>query len=205
MKNNLGSKLWLHTDGEPEEIVISSHGYRDLDTPAMFSLANFKEGTTLYFMVPDGDPSVVNLNQVVYGQGTQLYKHTTTENAMVYEYYLQKFQKSSHSRRENRHAPDGDASALESYSTIAQSVTSQKNYSEPGPLHDWRQKEINKWGNDQTTSAGDFKKRGVITVRSGGPYSQQAVRLSDVIRLAQTPPYDYRIFWCNFCRSYASA
>lgn len=202
MKTSLGSKLWLHTDSNPEEIVISSHGYRDTDLPAMFSLKSFLDGTTLFFMVPDGDVSSVNLNQVVYGQGTRMYKYSKEAGSMVYEYYLQKFQKSSQKKRADRHAPDGDPSSLESYGTIAQSVTSQKKYSVPGQLRDWRQKQVDKHGSTGTTGAGDFKNRGVITVRSGGPRSQQSVRLSEVIRLAQTPPHAFTVFWCNFCRSH---
>lgn len=201
MKSELGGKLWLHTDGPADEIVISSHGYRDRDVPSMFTLADYLDGTTLYFMVPDGDPSGVTLNTVVYGQGRKNLRHTKAEKPNVYDYYLQKFQTSSHKKREGRHAPNGDASALESYGTIAQSVTSQKNYSTPGQFQDYRQTQIDKYGSEYPTGAGDFTPRGVITVRSGGPYSQQAVRLSEVIRLAQTPPHDYRIFWCNFCRS----
>lgn len=201
MKQALGKNLWLHKVGEPQELVISSHGYREKDCTAMFSLESYLDGTTLYFMVEDRKPSSARLTQVVSGQGFRGLMHTKSNKSLVYEYYLQKFQKSTRRGHENRHSPEGSDDALESYDSIDQMMVSQNNYIENDEFRKYRQSQINKHGSEGTDGAGDFINRGVITIRSGGPYKQQAVRLSEVIRAAQTPPLNYKIFWCNFCRS----
>ena len=200
MQTALGEKLWLHTQGAADEIVISSHGYRDRDNPKTFSLRHgFLYDTTIYFQVEDGDPSGVRLPQVMEGKGNRGLMHTTEKAPYVYDYYLQKFQVSS-GRGGDRHT----VGATETYASIANLIDSQNNHIAPGALHDYRQGQIDRYGTGNGfNGGGDFVPRGVITVRSGGPFSKQKVLLSEVIRAAQTPPLRYTVFWCLFCRSVA--
>jgi hypothetical protein len=193
MKTELGNKLWLHTEGQPEELVISSHGYRSRTDPKTFSLASgFMPGTTVYFLVEDGVASGQRLPQTLEGKVRTDLMHTTNYAPYLYDYALQKFQESSHGDG-NRHTPN----AQENYKIIGQQINSQTQTINDPRRRAMRERDQKKYPD---IPAGDFVNRGVITIRSGGRFRKQEVLLSEVIRAAQTPPYSFTTFWCLFCR-----
>ncbi len=217
MKVALGKKLWLHTEGTPSEIVISSHGMRYGDKPRSFSLRQgYLPGTTIYFMVKDGDPSSQRLEQVVEGAAPRDRVHSTDSSPYLYDYSLTKMQASS-GRDRQRHSPG--VGSVETYHDIedllmrkAQTISAPPNF----PLSEAAtpagaalyaasrrrnaiEADIMKRGAG-AEGAKDLVNRGVISVRSGGRNRQQEVWLSDLIKTAQTPPYAFKIFYCLFCR-----
>jgi hypothetical protein len=193
----MGNKLWLHTDGgDPDEIVISSHGKRSRLKPRTFSLRDgFLPGTTLYFLVEDGVLSAQRLPQTLEGKARRDLMHSADHSAYVYDYSLRKFQASSHGDG-NRHTPN----ALECYKVIGQQVGSQSLTISDAQRRARREKDMVKYPGPGPLGGGDLVKRGVISVRSGGRFSKQEMLLSEVIREAQTPPYSFTTFWCLFCR-----
>lgn len=191
MKIAMGKKLWLHKIGEPAEVVISSHGCRDGDDLQTFSLRNYLPGTTVKFVVPDGTPSGILLRQSVDGGFTWFSTHSYEGNDVLWDYYLNKFQGERH------------GSPQETYASILDAMNSNKNKRENPQIRAWTQQQNEKKiaeGGASLSGLVDFVDRGVITIRSGGRNKKQAVLLSEVIREAQTPPFQFTTFICNFCR-----
>jgi hypothetical protein len=189
MKEAMGKKLWLHRVGQPTEIVISSHGCRDGDDLKTINLREFLPGTTVKMVVPDGTSSTLMLKQSVNGGSPIFTVYSYDGTAILFDYYLNKFQGERH------------GSPNETYAAILDCLgTRAGNLSNPEYLERQAKK------NEKEIAAGfpsmvvDFVNRGVVTVRSGGRFSQQQVLLSEVIRAAQTPPFQFTSFLCNFCR-----
>jgi hypothetical protein len=217
MKQALGKKLWLHTNGTPTELVISSHGHRYGDRPRTISLQQgYRPGTTVYFMVEDGVPSSQRLEQVVEGAAPRNRVHSTNSSAYLWDYVLTKMQASS-GRKSDRHSPgsgsieryqDIDDLLLRKLETInapANFPRSKANTPEGAALYTASKRKNEILGDIAQRGPGaaggkDLVNRGVISIRSGGRFKQQEVWLSDVIKAAQTPPYDFRVFYCLFCR-----
>ena len=194
MKTELGKQLWLHTEGEPTEIVVSSHGYRDRNDPRTIDLNfGYLPGTTVYFLVEDGVLSGQRLPQTIEGAVRRDLMHTQDHGSYLFDYSLRKFQKSKHGDG-GRHSEG----AQETYKIIGQQIDSNILSHTDEYRRAKRQRTIAKYGHDQLVP--DFVNRGVISIRSGGRFKQQEVLLSDVIKAAQTDPWSFTTFWCLFCR-----
>lgn len=198
MKVALGKKLWLHYVGNPNDIIISSHGCRYADKMETFDLKSYLPGTTLKFVVPDGVASTVKLTQSIDGGNPVYTTYSYDNNPILFDYYLSKFQESHIKSRRYRHNQQG---LSESYADIAYKL-GQKSQILADPALIEKQKTRNE-KDERDGFQGlvkDFVSKGIITIRSGGRFSQQEVLLSEVIRAAQTPPFFFTTFVCNFCR-----
>ncbi len=202
MKVPLGRKLWLHESRDPREVVISSHGCRDGNVLEQKNVTSYLPGTTVHFVVEDGDPAVFPIRQGLQGSMPKIATHTEKSNPLFYDYELSKFQADSHTKLGNRHNPAQNPAAIESYKDIQGLIDNRLEKQRT----DWYASAFwygqNKKNREQGFTAGidDFVNRAVITIRSGGRYSKQVVMLSEVIKEAQAYNPAMLTFWCLFCR-----
>ena len=189
MKAALGRKLWLHRVGQPTEVVISSHGCRDGDALKTINLREFLPGTTVKMVVPDGNSSTLMLKQSVNGGSPIFTVYSYDGRAILFDYALNKFQGERH------------GNSNETYAAIIECIGRKAgNLENPQYLERQARKNEKEIADGFPSMVVDFVNRGVITIRSGGRFSQQQVLLSEVIRAAQTPPFQFKSFLCNFCR-----
>lgn len=200
MKVPIGKKMWYHRTGDPTEVVISSHGCRYEDDVEMVDLADYLPGTTVHFVVPDGVPAGFVVRQGLGGGMPRESTHSTEIEPVFYDYYLSKFQKSSVKSNPGRHNPNTSISGLETYEGIQMAIDNRLAKGGPDTRAYWLAQNDKYRREGHFTLVDDFVNRGVITIRSGGRFKQQQIRLSQVIAEVQAFEESIRTFWCLFCR-----